>query len=455
MEPNDLKAPELIFELRSRGVEPKDNQMLRRAQFRGILAKEKEVDGLREARHVSTDELYASAIDLFTGPALLWYKNIKKSIHSWSELVECLKRDFLPVDYEEDLLNEIKSRTQGPSENVLFYIIAVESMYNRLTNPYSEKEKVKQIKQRYRPPPSRKLQLLEPDLACMSLNDRQSVSFSELQSEDIPSFYVSKMRFKKLAKRCRAPNHFKNISKDFKRGNGTAEYSNVKINTETRPGPGGQKLRVQEGQFTKQEKLIAPSGQVHALSLPSDNSHTLRFHEKYCDLFTVSSDYSLVHCVSADFRMSRGIAYLFKQKFGGIEYLRGQNQSRGGLAILKDGLRNIYYLVTKDRSYHKPEYEDLWQSLVKLKQHVDQSGIKKLAMPTIGCGLDRLSWPKVKKMLLSCFQKTNIEILICHVPVNDSVAGLSEEIPQLNGPTLYIRLERRSRGSIAVLYCLV
>ncbi|KAK4880697.1 hypothetical protein RN001_008843 [Aquatica leii] len=41
MEPNHLKSNEIIFELLCRGLQPQDNQMLRRAQLRGQLRKER------------------------------------------------------------------------------------------------------------------------------------------------------------------------------------------------------------------------------------------------------------------------------------------------------------------------------------------------------------------------------------------------------------------------------
>lgn len=37
----------------------------------------------------------------------------------------------------------------------------------------------------------------------------------------------------------------------------------------------------------------------------------------------------------------------------------------------------------------------------------------KLAMPRIGCGLDRLQWVKVKEIIEEVFANTNVEILVC------------------------------------------
>lgn len=42
------------------------------------------------------------------------------------------------------------------------------------------------------------------------------------------------------------------------------------------------------------------------------------------DLFTCPATASLVHCVSEDFNMGKGIATKFKKQFGGVADLRAQ-----------------------------------------------------------------------------------------------------------------------------------
>lgn len=37
----------------------------------------------------------------------------------------------------------------------------------------------------------------------------------------------------------------------------------------------------------------------------------------------------------------------------------------------------------------------------------------KIAMPIIGCGLDKLSWNKVSDIIKDVFMNTNMEILVC------------------------------------------
>lgn len=89
----------------------------------------------------------------------------------------------------------------------------------------------------------------------------------------------------------------------------------------------------------------------------------------------------------------------FRDRFGRVPELRSQGKGVGDVAVLPDGQRYIYYLVTKQRYFHKPTLRDLEQSLGALKCHCDAHGVTKLAMPLIGCGLDRLQWADVEPLL--------------------------------------------------------
>ena len=48
-----------------------------------------------------------------------------------------------------------------------------------------------------------------------------------------------------------------------------------------------------------------------------------------------------------------------------------------------------------------------------MRDYCEEYDIVKIAMPRIGCGLDRLEWDKVYDMLEDVLYTTDIEILIC------------------------------------------
>jgi hypothetical protein len=137
---------------------------------------------------------------------------------------------------------------------------------------------------------------------------------------------------------------------------------------------------------------------------------------KSMDLFSVDyqTDWSLCHCVSEDLAMGKGIAVLFESKFGGKSELRSQCPKTGGVCALKAFEKtSIYYLITKQNYWDKPTYESLESSLKRMRDQMIERGEKKIAMPKIGCGLDGLSWDKVKILVTRTFVNTGIDVLVC------------------------------------------
>lgn len=133
------------------------------------------------------------------------------------------------------------------------------------------------------------------------------------------------------------------------------------------------------------------------------------------DLFSVAQDYYLCHCVSADWALGAGIAKTFNTIYNMRSKLYKQYPRyvyRGGDALLVD---NVFNLVTKAKCFQKPTYDSLREALEMLKEKIKILNITKLAMPKIGCGLDRLSWPKVYDMICEVFKDMDIEIVICEL----------------------------------------
>ncbi|XP_035596298.1 ADP-ribose glycohydrolase OARD1 isoform X1 [Oncorhynchus keta] len=135
------------------------------------------------------------------------------------------------------------------------------------------------------------------------------------------------------------------------------------------------------------------------------------------DLFSGPEDEALAHCISKDCHMGAGIAVMFKKKFGGVAELKEQKKVPGQCAVLKGHKRFVYYLITKEKYSKKPTYDSLRQSLEDMRSHCLKNGVTAISMPRIGCGLDRLSWDKVEKMLEKVFQPTSISITVYTLPV--------------------------------------
>ena len=72
--------------------------------------------------------------------------------------------------------------------------------------------------------------------------------------------------------------------------------------------------------------------------------------------------------------------------------------------------------ITKEKYWEKPSYKSLEESLLEMKKKLSKNkNIKKLVIPKIGCGLDRLSWDKVEPMVQELFKDLDIELVVCYL----------------------------------------
>ena len=143
------------------------------------------------------------------------------------------------------------------------------------------------------------------------------------------------------------------------------------------------------------------------------------FKEDHKDLFSAEDDYYLAHCISADFGMGKGIVVEFNKRFDMKrklqqkypDYLNSWTHFKmKGDCLLENKVMN---LITKERYYQKPTYKSITIALEQIKCICKINNITKIAMPIIGCGLDKLEWDKVKEIIKNVFEDTNIEILVC------------------------------------------
>jgi len=141
--------------------------------------------------------------------------------------------------------------------------------------------------------------------------------------------------------------------------------------------------------------------------------------EEKRDLFNVPECYYLAHCISADFGMGKGIVIEFNKRFDMKRILQKEypdylNQWHH-LKMIGDCIQQdrVFNLITKERYYQKPTYDSLRIALKEMEDLCNEIHVTKIAMPVIGCGLDRLQWSKVKEIIEDVFKNINVEILVC------------------------------------------
>lgn len=144
----------------------------------------------------------------------------------------------------------------------------------------------------------------------------------------------------------------------------------------------------------------------------------MTYQEVYGNLFDYCGKAYLVHCISADFALGKGIAREFDSRFNMkaelnklcpnyLSYYKINNIQ--GDVIFVGSIGN---LVTKERYFHKPTYESLGKALTKLSNITREHNLRNIAMPLIGCGLDRLEWSKVSELIKKVFSDIDVNIIV-------------------------------------------
>jgi O-acetyl-ADP-ribose deacetylase (regulator of RNase III) len=148
------------------------------------------------------------------------------------------------------------------------------------------------------------------------------------------------------------------------------------------------------------------------MSIEDEKRAEFIYTEEHVDIFTLDdSEYHFAHCIASDLGMGAGIAVPFRKKYG----LRGRIQKvdeplKHPTCILTPP---VFNLITKRVSSGKPTYDSMRISLIKMKEHIVENDIKKVAMPKIGCGLDRLQWGAVREMIKDIFGDLDIKVKVC------------------------------------------
>lgn len=98
-----------------------------------------EVELFAQSEQFSEEELFASAIHLFSGHARKWFKANYDDLISWTELVAALREEFESENYDYILLSEIDSRFQGKEEPFSSFLAELRILFGKLSCPLSEK----------------------------------------------------------------------------------------------------------------------------------------------------------------------------------------------------------------------------------------------------------------------------------------------------------------------------
>jgi O-acetyl-ADP-ribose deacetylase (regulator of RNase III) len=139
----------------------------------------------------------------------------------------------------------------------------------------------------------------------------------------------------------------------------------------------------------------------------------MNYKEIKKDLFQMDTSYALAHCVSQDCAMGAGIAKEFRRRYPSMPRKMAVTNPQIGDAKSYQGEHLIFNLFTKARYWNKPTYKTLEMSIQSLKEEMLERNIKRLAIPQLGAGLDKLNWNENRKIIQEIFMNTDVEIVVC------------------------------------------
>jgi hypothetical protein len=144
----------------------------------------------------------------------------------------------------------------------------------------------------------------------------------------------------------------------------------------------------------------------------------MKLIENKMNLFDLDNKYYLAHCISADAGIdNRAMGLGIVVQFNKIYHMKSKikeyvkfNDIKVGDAILID---KVFNLITKSKYYGKPTYDTLKMSLENMRHQIINNKIHYLAMPKLGCGLDKLQYGRVRSIIQDVFTGLDLEILVC------------------------------------------
>ncbi|AAK81967.1 032R [Invertebrate iridescent virus 6] len=99
---------------------------------------------------------------------------------------------------------------------------------------------------------------------------------------------------------------------------------------------------------------------------------------------------------------------------GVYKFCYNKKKEVGQVAVLQKE-RLIFYIVTKEKSYLKPTLANFSNAIDSLYNECLLRKCCKLAIPKIGCCLDRLYWKTVKNIIIDKLCKKGIEVVVYYI----------------------------------------
>jgi len=111
--------------------------------------------------------------------------------------------------------------------------------------------------------------------------------------------------------------------------------------------------------------------------------------------------------------MTQVIALEFRRKFEQINIKKEQTKNVKDIAHIKHNGRDVLYIIAKEFNQQKPTLETFFKSIINFRKFCEENEIRKIGLPRMGSGLDKLKWKEVRTIIRYIFKTSKIKVIIC------------------------------------------
>ena len=105
----------------------------------------RDIEDFVEMHNVRDDELLRGISGLLEGAAKNWYRSNKVKITTWKQFKTQIKLAFAPDDDDDEISEQINKLRQGEDETFAVFEARAEELFDRMTEPLTEREKLKKL----------------------------------------------------------------------------------------------------------------------------------------------------------------------------------------------------------------------------------------------------------------------------------------------------------------------
>ena len=159
---------------------------------------------------------------------------------------------------------------------------------------------------------------------------------------------------------------------------------------------------------------------------------TMKLNYEVRDLLDVPQGYYLAHCITAQDRFGGAVARQIDSVFNAYDKIHNlYSELEVGKVAVCD---NVFNLITKESRYDRVTPDTFEKAVEDMANYCFANLIKKVAMPKIGCGADRLDWEtEVLPIIKKAFGSADVEILSVF---SQKMKFLSQTLMKMNLPML-------------------